>query len=147
MEANRRLMEYLEKEPVSFHVWLRQIARDQLLMARRHHVDAAQRAVTREVQLPERSALQLAEKLITDGSTPSQHLAKKEQAQRIREGLNKLSDMDREILLMRNLEQLTYKDISYLLEIEPAAAKMRHGRALIRLGKILHTNGLTESQI
>lgn len=147
MEATRRLKDYLEREPVPFHIWLRQIAHDQLLMARRRHVEAARRAVTREVPLPARSSMELAQQLLAGGSTPSQHIAKKEQAQRIRKALAELPELDREIVLMRNFEQLSYEEIGYVLQISPATAKMRHVRALLRMSKILHENGLTESQI
>lgn len=147
MEAARRLEDYIEREPVPFHVWLRQIAHDQLLMARRRHVDAVRRAVTREVPLPARSSMELAQQLLAGGSTPSQHIAKKEQAQRIRKALAELPELDHEIVLMRNFEQLSFEEIGYVLHISPAKAKMRHVRALLRMSKILHENGLTESQI
>ena len=133
IEAARRLQDYLEREPVPFHVWLRQIARDQLLMARRRHVEAARRAVTLEVPLPDHSSLELARQLLAGGSTPSQHISKKELAQRVREALKRLSEVDREILIMRNIEQLSYEDISYILGIDPASARKQHGLALLRL--------------
>lgn len=147
IEAAQRLEDYLEREPVPFHIWLRQIAHDQLLMARRRHMEAARRAVTREVPLPARSSLELAQQLLAGGSTPSQHIAKKEQAQCVRKALAELPDLDREIVLMRNFEQLSHEEIGYVLQISPDAAKMRYVRALLRLSKILHENGLTESQI
>jgi RNA polymerase sigma-70 factor (ECF subfamily) len=147
LEANRRLTDYLEREPVSFRVWLRQIAHDRILKARRGHAETARRAVTREVPLPERSSLQLAEQLLAGGSTPSQQIAKREQARGVRQALTQLPDTDREIVLMRTYEKLSYDEIGYVLGIEPAAANMRHVRALMRLGKILRESGLTESQV
>lgn len=147
LEANRRLPDYLEREPVSFRVWLRQIALDLMLKARRSHAETSRRAVTREVPLPERSSLKLAEQLLAGGSTPSQHIAKREQARRVRQALAQLPDTDREIVLMRTYEKLSYDEIGYVLGIEPAAANMRHVRALMRLGTILRESGLTESQV
>jgi DNA-directed RNA polymerase specialized sigma24 family protein len=38
---------------------------------------------------------------------------------------------------MRNFEDLSYDDIARLLELEPAAARKRHGRALLRLHQAL----------
>ena len=38
---------------------------------------------------------------------------------------------------MRYYERLTYEDAACILGIEPAAARKRHGRALLRLHKIL----------
>jgi DNA-directed RNA polymerase specialized sigma24 family protein len=45
---------------------------------------------------------------------------------------------------MRHAEELPYEEIAYLLEIEPAAARKRYGRALIRLQKVLSDHGLLE---
>src|SRR3712207_8250455 len=40
---------------------------------------------------------------------------------------------DREVLLMRSYEGLSYQEIGCLLDIDVAAARKRHGRALLRL--------------
>ena len=68
-------------------------------------------------------------------------------ARRLRQALDQLGEMDREVLLMRNFENLSYQEISHLLDIDAAAARKRHGRALIRLHKILSEGGLTESNL
>ena len=147
LEAARRLPEYLQRQPVGFSTWLHQIARDQLIMARRRHVQAGKRAIARESRSSERSSLQLAEQLVASGSSPSGHLAKQELIQRMRQAMNNLPQDHREILLMRSVEQLSYEDIGYILGIEPAAARKRHGRALVRLSEELRRSGLTESQL
>jgi predicted DNA-binding protein (MmcQ/YjbR family) len=69
---------------------LHQIARDQLVMARRRHVQAGKRTISRERRLSERSSIKSAEQLIASGSTPSQHLAKQEWIQRMRQAMNNL---------------------------------------------------------
>jgi DNA-directed RNA polymerase specialized sigma24 family protein len=46
---------------------------------------------------------------------------------------------------MRHAEDLSYKEIACLLDVEPAAARKRYGRALIRLQKVLGDHGLLES--
>jgi DNA-directed RNA polymerase specialized sigma24 family protein len=48
---------------------------------------------------------------------------------------------------MRNYEGLSYEEAAYILEITPAAARKRHGRALLRLHALLTASGLTESQL
>lgn len=145
--ATRRLQDYLNCRPVSFRVWLHQIAHDQLLMAYRKHVQAERRTVNREVSLPEKSSIQLARQLMDNGPTPSQQVVRDEQVKCIRRALGRLSDDDRNIILMRNCEQLSFNDIGYVLDIEPATARKRYGRALIKLSKFTREMGLTESQI
>ena len=146
MEAVRRLEEFLRKEPMPFRLWLRQIAHDRLLKAHRRHVRAARRDVTKEVPLPEKSSL-LARQLLSDRSTPSQHVSKREQTHLVRQALTQLPEVDHEILLMRHLEELSYPEISYVLGISSDAARKRYGRALLRLAKVFPGNNLTKQQI
>jgi RNA polymerase sigma-70 factor (ECF subfamily) len=145
LEAVRRLGGYLERPALPFRLWLRQLAYDRLLMARRRHAQAARRAVGQEVALPDRSSLLLAQQLLAGGSTPSQRLAQEELARRVRQAVAGLAEADREILLMRHAEELPYGEIARLLGIEADAARQRYGRALLRLRKVLKGNGLLES--
>jgi len=147
LEAVRRLPEYLKCRPMPFRLWLRQIAHDRLLKIRRHHLHTARRALGREVALPDRSSQMLAQQLLASGSTPSQNLDRRELARDLRLALGRLPDTDRELLLLRNFEGLSYSEIGYILGVEPATARKRHGRALVRLHKILFEGGLSESQL
>ena len=81
------------------------------------------------------------------GPSPSQQVAQHELAGQVREALLQLPEADREIVLMRTFEGLSYDEAAYVLEIDAAAARKRHGRALVRLHKLLTAGGLTESQI
>ncbi len=145
LEAFRRLPDYLERRPMPFRLWLRKTAYERLLMVQRHHVQAQRRAVGREVALPDRSSVQLFRQLLAPGSTPSQQLARAELARRVRQAVAQLAEIDREILLMRNLEGLSNHEVAQVLEIEPAAASQRYGRALLRLRKLLLAGGFSES--
>jgi RNA polymerase sigma-70 factor (ECF subfamily) len=147
MEAARRLQGYLQGPPMPFRLWLRQIAQDRLLNLRRRHVATARRAVGREQPLPERSSLVLAAQLLACGSTPSQQLGRRELARRLRQALAELAEGDREILLLRNFEGLSNQEVGHLLGIDAAAASQRHGRAMLRLHKVLVATGLTESEL
>ncbi len=143
----RWLPDFLERQPMPFHLWLRKTAYERFLMLRRRHVEAARRATGREVALPDPSVLLLARQMLAAGSTPSQHLHRRELARRVRQAVAQLSETDREILFMRNYVGLSYQEVSCLLGIETAAARQRYGRALLRLHQFLADGGLTESQI
>ena len=54
----------------------------------------------------------------------------------MRDALAQLSETDREILLMRNVEELPYEEIGCLLDLSVPAARKHCGRALLRLQKI-----------
>ena len=147
MEAVRRFSAYLAQPTLPVRLWLRQLARDRLLMLRRRHLKAARRSVAREVAWPDRSSLLLARQLLASGSTPSQHLNQRELAERVRQAVDRLAAIDRDVLMMRTFEGLSFEEVACMLEIDAAAARKRHGRALLRLHALLTADGLTESQL
>ncbi len=147
MEAFRRLGDFFEREPMPFRLWLRKTAQERLLKVQRRHLHAGRRAVDQEVRLPEQSSLLLARQLLASGSTPSAQAHHGETAERVRQALARLAEPDREVLLLRHFEGLSNQEVAFLLEIDPATASKRHGRALLRLRQVLLDGGLTESQL
>jgi RNA polymerase sigma-70 factor (ECF subfamily) len=143
LEIARRMDDFLERRPMPFHLWARKTAYARLLDLRRHH-RRARRSVDREAALPDRSSLLVARPLLDRGPSPNQLLQAQELAERIARAVNGLTGVDQEILLMRHGEKLSFAEIACLLEIEPAAARKRFGRALLRLEQALSEQGLTE---
>jgi RNA polymerase sigma-70 factor (ECF subfamily) len=144
LEVVRRMDDFLERRPMPFHLWVRKTAYQRLLNARRDHRQRARRSVDREEPLPDHSSLLLARPLLHGGPSPSQQAEARERAERIARAVSGLAEADREVLLMRHAEELSYEEIACLLEITAAAARKRYGRALIRLQKVLTDNGLLE---
>jgi RNA polymerase sigma-70 factor (ECF subfamily) len=144
LEVVRRMDDYLERRPMPFHLWVRKTAYQRMLQLRRDHRQRARRSVDREVPFPDRSSLLLARPLVHGGPSPSQQVEAREFAQRVSRAVAELSANDRELLLMRHAERLPYVEIACFLDIEPAAARKRYGRALIRLQKVLTEHGLVE---
>jgi RNA polymerase sigma-70 factor (ECF subfamily) len=147
LEAYQRLADYLERRPMPFRLWLRKTAYERLLKVQRHHMKTARRTVSREVPLPEHSSILLADQLLASGPTPSQQIAKGELAQKLRGALLQLPAPQREVLLMRNFEGLSYQEVACILDIDPATARKRYGRALLQLRHLLLEGGLTESEL
>lgn len=143
-EAAQRMNDFLSRKPMPFRLWLRKNAYERLLNLRRDHVGRQKRSVRREVALPDRSSVLLARPLLARGGSPSQQAEARELERRISEAVAELSEQDREILLMRHAEELPFDEIGCLLEIDPAAARKRFGRALIRLQQALAARGLME---
>jgi RNA polymerase sigma-70 factor (ECF subfamily) len=141
LEAARRIDDYLRREPMPFHLWLRQTAYQNLLRLRRQHVEADCRTVTRELPLPDGSSALLARQLVGGGPTPSEQAGEQELARRLRQAVAELPETDREILLMRNFEGLSNQEVAQVLGLEPATASRRYGRAILRLRKVLQTGG------
>ena len=145
-EALRRLPEYLRRCPMPFWLWLRKIAHERLIMAHRRHAVAGCRSIGRNIALPTRSSAVLGQQLLARGSSPSEGLRRQELADRVRRVVAELSEADREMVLMRNFEQLTNQQAAAVLGIDPATASQRYGRALIRLRAILAGLGVTGSE-
>jgi RNA polymerase sigma-70 factor (ECF subfamily) len=147
LEAARRMPEYLERQTMPFHVWLRKTAQDRLLNMQRHHFKAAKRAVAREVSLPQRSSVQLARQLLGAGATPSAQASHREMARQVRQAVTQLAELDREIVLMMDIEGLSSEQVGYILDVSPVTVRRHHTAALLQLHKILRERGVTESQV
>src|SRR5262245_14710242 len=110
VEADRQLADYLEARPLPFYPWLRQIAWNRLRDLYRRHVLARRRSVSREepgLLLSAGSTIELARLLVGSGSSPSRRLRQEETRDRVRELLLQLSEQDRELLVLRYVEQLS----------------------------------------
>ncbi len=140
-EAIQHFDEYLRTRPLPFSAWLRQMAWQRLVKLHRHHIRTRKRSVSREealsMPLPDDSVVRLARRLLAHGSSPSQALIHDELRERLRRALDQLAPHDREILVMRNLEQLPVAEIAAILGLTEGAVKVRHLRALQRLRSIL----------
>jgi RNA polymerase sigma-70 factor (ECF subfamily) len=140
-DAARRLPDYLARRPLPFYPWLRQLTFDRLIELHRRHVGAGKRSVRREdpdvLLLPDESAAELASRLVDLGSSPSRHVLREELRGRVRAAMNRLASVDREVLVLRHLEQLPTAAAAAVLGIGEGAFKSRHLRALQRLGTLL----------
>jgi RNA polymerase sigma-70 factor (ECF subfamily) len=146
LKASRRLRDYLRDPVMPFHLWLRQIARDQVIDAHRRHQGAGKRSLQRERSLAgsglssafaDRSSLDLAAQLRDPGLTPAAHALRQELQERFAGALEELDDDDREVILLRHFEQFTNSETARVLGLSEAASGMRHLRALRRLRTIL----------
>lgn len=145
LEVVRRIDDFLQRRPMPFQLWLRKTAYERLLNLRRDH-QRARRDLEREVRLPDRSSLLMVRPLLQGSSSPSRQAEAHEFAERVSRAVAELPERDREILTMRHAEDLSYEEIGCLLEIKPAAARQRYGRALIRLQSVLSAHGLLEDR-
>jgi RNA polymerase sigma-70 factor (ECF subfamily) len=141
LEASGKMDRYLRERPLPFFPWLRALAGEHLATLHRRHVQARGRSVLREepglLDLPDESAAELAARLVDSSTSPSQRALRQEQRQRVRQALGQLSERDREVLVLRNLEQLSVADTAEVLRISAGAVKVRHLRALERLRALL----------
>src|SRR5262245_18747784 len=135
-DATRKLAAYLNRRPLPFYPWLRQLALERMKRLHREHVRAAKRSVTREAcalaSLPDDSALELIDQLRRSGSSVGSRLRREELRSCLRSALDRLSPADREVLVLRHIEQLNTAEVAAILNITESAVKMRFLRAVER---------------
>jgi RNA polymerase sigma-70 factor (ECF subfamily) len=140
-EAAQKMVAF-QQEPEQFFPWLRQLAWDELARLHRDHIRTKKRSVSREEEdwqghAADESMMQLADRLATQQLGPGSRLIHKELRARVRAALDQLAPQDREVLVLRFLEQLDISDTAGALGISESAVKSRQFRAIERLGKLL----------
>ena len=139
--AHQRLDDFLRDRPIAFYPWLRQITLNRMIDLHRHHVLAAKRSIEREEPLVssinDNSAAQLAHHFVDKHSSPSRQLARAELKQRVMEALDQLSNEDREIVVMRHLEELSVDEIAAVMNMPAGTVMTRHFQAVRKLRRML----------
>ena len=140
-DAHQRLPAYFSDPQIPFFPWLRRIAWDRLTDLHRMHIDAARRSVLREhtwaTGLSDESLVELAHGIVTSSIVPSRRAEKAETEARIQASLLELNPPDREILILRYLEQMSVAEIATELGVSQTVITSRHLRALQRLRRLL----------
>lgn len=109
----------------------------------RRHITAQKRSVTREEELipplPDESALELAGQFVAGvaQSQPIGYLLRLELRQRVQSVLAQLEPRDREVLVLRHVEQMTAREMAAVMGVSAGAARVRHLRALQRFQHLL----------
>ena len=99
--------------------------------------DAGQEVSLYRDPLLQASSAALASMLLGRLTSPSNAAIRAEQVLRVQEALNALDALDREVIALRQFEELSRAETAQVLEIsEPAGAK-RYMRALRRLKAVL----------
>jgi RNA polymerase sigma-70 factor (ECF subfamily) len=140
-EAAQKMIAF-HRSPDEFYPWLRQLAWDELARLHRDHIRTKKRSVTREQRAwPDRAAdesmNQLADYLAGRQSGPGSRLVRNELRARVRAALEELPPADREVLILRFLEQLNISETAAALRLTESAVKSRQFRAIERLTTVL----------
>ena len=148
VEVAERLPRYLEDEKMPFFLWVRFLVGQKLLQFHRTHLGVEARTADREVHLsqhpgadsaPGASSLFVASAWLAQSGrgTPSEAAVQGEEHARVQDALDGMSEMDREVLVLRHFEQLSNTEVATLLEITTQAASARYVRALTRLQSVV----------
>lgn len=116
--------------------WLRGILAHQLAHLARHFAGAQKRDISREQSLEHslaQSSQRLERLLASPEPSPDQNLVAREQHLQLAQVLDRLPDEYRQVILLRNLQELPYEEIAQRMNRKPGAVRMLWVRALARL--------------
>jgi RNA polymerase sigma-70 factor (ECF subfamily) len=134
--AHRDFEQFAGRDERSFLAWLRQVLASVLANLVRHYVGTQARDVRLEqrltAELDESSAALGGALAVVDGS-PLSHAERCEQSTRLAEALERLPEEDREVLVLRHLEGLSFPEVARRLGATVDSVKKRWPRALVRL--------------
>jgi RNA polymerase sigma-70 factor, ECF subfamily len=124
--------------------WLRQILAHQLAHLARHYAGTQKRDVSREASLEQtlcQSAQRLDAMLPAGDPSPSQAAAINEQRLLLAEVLDRLPADYRQVIVLRNLEDLPHEEVARRMNRSPGAVRMLWLRALAALREALARSG------
>jgi RNA polymerase sigma-70 factor, ECF subfamily len=122
--------------------WLRQILINCLHHAYETHIQAGRRDVRREISLDEmqvaldRSVGRLAHVLADNGPSPSAQTRQRERSVALADQLAKLRPDDRDVIVLRNLQGLSFEEVAERMGRKPGAVRMLWLRAIERFRQI-----------
>ena len=132
LDARRRWPAYRTDRKVSPFVWLYRIVNDRLIEEWRT-ATRQKRDIRQNVPWPERPSVDLGLRLVAPDTSPTQAVVRKEQAELMKQALEKLREPDREIVMLRGYDELSFNEIGELLGISENTATVRYVRALRKL--------------
>jgi RNA polymerase sigma-70 factor (ECF subfamily) len=138
-KAHRQFAQFLGSTERELLAWLRQILVTNLASFVEQYVLAAKRDIRREVSIErigaalDESATQFGAVLRSEGETPSILAMQREEAVVLADRLAQLSPRHREVLVLRNIQGLSFEEIAARMESSLGATRMLWLRALEKL--------------
>ena len=136
LEAHRAFPKFRGGTQAELAAWLRTILAHVLAHEVRRYKGAQRRDVGREVSLEQsltQTSNRLADLLIAPGSSPSEHQVRSEESLLLAQALESLPEDYRQVIILRNLEDLSHDEIASRMNRSAGAVRMLWVRALARL--------------
>lgn len=136
--AATRRETFLRQEPgVPLYFKFRRIVLQTLADLEREHIRSEKRSTMKEVACE--ASEQILNGMRAQVRSPKTILARKERFELIRRTISALPDTDRQIIVLRNFDELSNQECAEILGIDQKAASIRYVRALARLRERLQT--------
>jgi RNA polymerase sigma-70 factor (ECF subfamily) len=139
IKVYRTLASY-DVEKGAFTTWLTTLTRNLLVdHFRRSKQDRITDSIDASVS-EEDDSLSLSNRLPDRGPSPADRLASQETQKMVREALSRLSPDLREAVILRDLQDMDYKEISQVLRVPEGTVKSRINRGRTELARLLSRN-------
>jgi RNA polymerase sigma-70 factor (ECF subfamily) len=121
----------------SFNTWVTTVTRNLLVD---HFRKSKNERITDSMDAPignEEEGRSLSEQIEDKGVSPDQHVEKLQTKQMVHEALQKLSPELREAVILRDLQDMDYRDIAAVLKVPEGTVKSRINRGRTELARLL----------
>lgn len=148
LEAHRDFAQFRGESEREFLAWLRKILANNLARLVERHIMAEKRAVYREVSLEgmgaaiEQSTANLGAVLADEATSPSANASRREYTVILADQLAQMRPEYREVIVLRHLEGLPFKEIAERTHRTSGAARMLWLRAVNQLRQQLDALGV-----
>jgi len=142
LQAHRCFVDFQGASEASVASWLRQILASRVAKLIRRYQGSAGRDVRLERELEQdldQTSQRIDVGLVASSSSPSQRAIRREQAVLLAETLSRLAADDREVIILRHLEERTFPDVAQRMGRSVDSVKKLWVRALGRLRQALET--------
>ena len=148
LDAHRNFCRFRGQTEREFLAWLRRILTNNLARLVEQHVHAEKRDVRREVSIDqfgavvEQSTARLNQMLADQAQSPSAIVAGRESAVILADKLAEMPPDYREVIVLRHVQALSFKEVADRIGRSPGAARMLWLRAIAHLRQQLVLEGL-----
>jgi RNA polymerase sigma-70 factor (ECF subfamily) len=142
LDAHKGFPQFRGQTPAEWLAWLRQILKNNLLNAARDY-QTVKRQASREVPIASfdgSSGGVALSQISGQGETPSQLVLRKERELLLADALERLSPEHREVIILRNLQRLSFEEVAQQMHRSRPACQMLWMRAIEKLRIALVVN-------
>jgi RNA polymerase sigma-70 factor (ECF subfamily) len=137
LEAHRDFAHFQGQTEQELLAWLRRILAHNLRDAARRYRESARRAIGREVPLPQSDEDAAQYSPLVSHQTPSWMAMRRERVEGLVAALAQLPDESRQVIVLRNLQALSFSEIGQTMNRSPDAARKLWARSIQRLEALL----------
>jgi RNA polymerase sigma-70 factor, ECF subfamily len=144
LAAHRDFDKFRGSSEREFLAWLRQILINCLHHAIETHVKAKMRDIRREISIEQvnaaldRTAVNLGNVLADGGPSPSAPARQRERVVALADQLARLRPQYRDVIVLRNLQGLSFEEIADRMDRKPGAVRMLWLRAIEKFKQVCH---------